>query len=62
MHLSTKTGHKNSQNSHGNLNVRQPYRSVRQLLKTVVVKRFCNMNVQSTYVEYLVSNGVRYPL
>ena len=29
---------------------------------TVMVKRFCNMSVQSTYVEYLVSNGVRYPL
>ena len=28
----------------------------------VVVKRFCNMSVQSTYVEYLASNGVRYPL
>ncbi|UZE44336.1 hypothetical protein [Selenomonas sputigena] len=25
----------------------------------VVVKRFCNTSVQSTYVEYLASNGVR---
>ncbi len=30
--------------------------------KYVVVKRFCNTSVQSTYVEYLASNGVRYPL
>lgn len=26
-----------------------------------MVKRFCNMSVQSTYAEYLALNGVRYP-
>ena len=31
-------------------------------LKLVVVKRFCNTSVQSTYVEHLASNSVRYPL
>ena len=31
-------------------------------LRDVVVKHFCNTSVQSTYVEYLASNGVQYPL